>query len=122
MASTQDKDETHDTGGDIEVRRKRAEIERLIEAALRPLASAPNDEATWATAVTAVTSVLEGLWAKGEIAGATPAEAFTVVCGLGSTMTAQDFLEGCMIVQITLTMLRPAEFIELTIKQHMQGR
>jgi phage tail sheath protein FI len=53
--------------------------------------------------------------------GAKPSEAFTVQCGIGSTMTAQDVLEGYMVVQITLTMLRPAEFIVLTFKQQMLG-
>jgi phage tail sheath protein FI len=42
-------------------------------------------------------------------------------CGLGSTMTAQDVLDGYMIVQVTLQMIRPAEFIELTFKQKMEG-
>jgi hypothetical protein len=36
-------------------------------------------------------------------------------------MTAQDILDGYMIVQVTLQMIRPAEFIELTFKQKMQG-
>jgi hypothetical protein len=53
--------------------------------------------------------------------GATASEAFTVQCGLGSTMTPQDILEGYMIVQVTLQMIRPAEFIALTFKQKMEG-
>ncbi len=36
-------------------------------------------------------------------------------------MTAMDVLEGYMIVQITVQMIRPAEFIELTFKQKMEG-
>jgi uncharacterized protein len=44
-----------------------------------------------------------------------------VQCGLGSTMTAQDVLEGRMLVQIKLQMVRPAEFIVLTFQQQMQG-
>ena len=42
-------------------------------------------------------------------------------CGLGSTMTRQDILNGYMIVQVTLQMIHPAEFIELTFKQQMEG-
>jgi phage tail sheath protein FI len=48
-------------------------------------------------------------------------DAFTVQCGLGSTMTAQDILNGYMIVSVTLQMIHPAEFIELTFTQKMQG-
>jgi phage tail sheath protein FI len=46
-------------------------------------------------------------------------EAFAVQCGKGSTMTDLDILEGYMIVQVTLQMIHPAEFIELTFKQRM---
>ncbi|MEN3331093.1 MAG: uncharacterized protein V7641_458 [Blastocatellia bacterium] len=53
--------------------------------------------------------------------GATASEAYRVQCGLGSTMTAADILDGYMIVQVTLQMIRPAEFIMLTIKQKMEG-
>jgi phage tail sheath protein FI len=35
-------------------------------------------------------------------------------------MTAQDVLNGYMIVQVQLQMIRPAEFIVLTFKQKMQ--
>jgi phage tail sheath protein FI len=36
-------------------------------------------------------------------------------------MTARDILEGYMIVRVLLQMIRPAEFIELTFKQKMEG-
>jgi phage tail sheath protein FI len=36
-------------------------------------------------------------------------------------MTGMDVLEGYMIVQVALQMVHPAEFIELTFKQTMQG-
>ncbi|MFO0762371.1 MAG: hypothetical protein U0359_38380 [Byssovorax sp.] len=71
--------------------------------------------------MTTVTDVLENLRAAGGLAGVTASGPFTVKCGLGRTMTAQDILEGYMIVQVVLQMIRPAEFIELTIKQWMQG-
>jgi phage tail sheath protein FI len=53
--------------------------------------------------------------------GAKPTDAFTVQCGLGSTMTGMDVLNGYMVVQVTLQMIHPAEFIELTFKQKMEG-
>ena len=36
-------------------------------------------------------------------------------------MTPTDVLNGYMIVQVTLQMIHPAEFIELTFRQAMQG-
>jgi Bacteriophage tail sheath protein len=68
-----------------------------------------------------VSSFLQGLWSQGGLMGAKASDAFTVQCGLGSTMTGQDILNGYMIVQVTLQMIRPAEFIELTFKQKMEG-
>jgi phage tail sheath protein FI len=53
--------------------------------------------------------------------GASPNEAYSVRCGLGSTMTADDILNGYMIVHIVLQMVHPAEFIELVFKQQMLG-
>jgi len=46
-------------------------------------------------------------------------DAYNVQCGLGSTMTPTDILQGYMIVQVMLQLIRPAEFIELTFKQKM---
>lgn len=104
----------------IQVRRTLIYVEQSIKAALDPYVFAANDGNTWVTVVAMVSSFLRDLWAKGGLLGSTAEEAFTVQCGLGSTMTAQDILDGYMIVQVTLQMIRPAEFIELTFKQTMQ--
>lgn len=57
----------------------------------------------------------------GGLLGATAAEAFPVACGLASTITDQDILDGIQREQVTLQMIRPAEFIELTFVQTMEG-
>jgi len=105
----------------IQVRRTLVYIEQSIKNALNPFVFAANDGNTWATVVSMVSSFLQGLWSQGGLMGATASEAFSVECGLGSTMTPTDILEGYMIVQVTLQMIRPAEFIELTFKQKMEG-
>jgi phage tail sheath protein FI len=105
----------------IQVRRLVIYIEQSIKQALNGFASAPNDGQTWTTVTTMVGNFLTGLWSQGGLMGAKPSDAFTVQCGLGSTMTAQDILDGYMIVQVTLQIIRPAEFTTLTIKQQMQG-
>lgn len=103
----------------IQVRRTMIYIEQSIKMALNPFVFAPNNGQTWTTAVSMVSSFLQTLWSRGGLMGATPKEAFSVQCGLGSTMTSQDVLEGLMIVQVVLQLIRPAEFIELTFKQQM---
>lgn len=105
----------------IQVRRNLIYIEQSIKAALDRYVFAPNDGNTWATVVATITSFLQGVWSQGGLMGSTASEAFTVECGLGSTMTGQDILDGIMKVQVTLQMIRPAEFIVLTFKQQMQG-
>jgi phage tail sheath protein FI len=105
----------------IQVRRALIYIEQSVELALNKFVFEPNVAQTWVTVSSMISSFLRGVWSAGGLMGATPQEAFTVQCGLGSTMTAQDVLEGRMLVQIMLQMVRPAEFIVLTFKQQMQG-
>jgi phage tail sheath protein FI len=82
---------------------------------------AANDGQTWAAVTAMISNFLTGVWSQGGLMGNQASDAFTVHCGVGSTMTAQDILNGYMIVQVMLQMIRPAEFIELTLKQHMEG-
>jgi len=105
----------------IQVRRTFIHIEQSIKQALDKFVFASNDSQTWTTVTSMITNFLQTLWSQGGLMGSMPSESFKVRCGLGSTMTAQDVLNGYMIVQITLQMIRPAEFIELTLKQKMQG-
>lgn len=105
----------------IQARRTVIYIEQSIKNALNQFVFAPNDGATWVTVVSMVSGFLQGVWARGGLMGATAADAFTVQCGVGGTMTPQDVLDGWMIVQVTLQIIRPAEFVELTIRQRMEG-
>jgi phage tail sheath protein FI len=105
----------------IQVRRTLIYLEQSIKAALNQFVFAANDGNTWVTVVSTVSSFLQGFWAQGGLMSATASEAFSVQCGLGSTMTPEDILQGYMIVQVTLQMIRPAEFIKLTFKQKMEG-
>ncbi|MFQ3191589.1 MAG: phage tail sheath protein FI [Paraglaciecola sp.] len=105
----------------IQVRRTLIYIEQSIKNAMDPYVFAANDGNTWTKVIAMVSSFLQGLWSQGGLMGNSASEAFTVQCGLGSTMTGQDILEGYMVVQVTVQMIRPAEFIELTFKQTMEG-
>ncbi len=103
----------------IQVRRTIVYVEQSIKNALNPYVFAANDGQTWATVISMVSNFLEGLWTQGGLMGDKASDAYNVQCGLGSTMTTTDILQGYMIVQVMLQLIRPAEFIELTFKQKM---
>ena len=59
-------------------------------------------------------------WRDGALAGAKPEDAFFVNVGLGTTMTSVDILEGRLIVEIGMAVVRPAEFIILRFSHKLQ--
>ncbi len=101
----------------IQVRRTLIYIEQSIKNAMMPFVFAANDGKTWATVVSAISNFLQQTWSQGGLMGNTPSQAFSVECGLGSTMTSQDVLEGYLIVQVRVAVTHPAEFIALNFKQ-----
>lgn len=105
----------------IQVRRTLIYVQQSIQQALQPFVFAANDSATWTTVTAMISSFLTGLWEAGGLMGDKASDAFTVSCGVPTTMTGEDILNGYMIVNVTLQMVHPAEFIELTFKQTMQG-
>lgn len=70
-----------------------------------------NDASTWLKVKGMLESYLYGLWEQGALQGSKPEAAYYVNVGLGKTMTAQDVLEGRLIVEIGIAAVRPAEFI-----------
>jgi phage tail sheath protein FI len=80
----------------------------------------PNDANTWVKVRGMIENYLTQKWREGALAGATTKDAFFVKCGLGSTMTAQDILEGRMNVEIGMAVVRPAEFIILKFSHKLQ--
>ena len=80
----------------------------------------PNDAMTWLKVKAMIDSYLYGLWEQGALAGSRQEQAYYVNVGLGKTMTAQDILEGRMIVEIGVAAVRPAEFIILRFSHKMQ--
>jgi hypothetical protein len=103
----------------IQVRRTMNYIEKSIESVLNWFVFSANDPHTWMKVTARVSNFLTGLWSQGVLMGAKASDAFTVQCGIGSTMTGQDILDGYMVVSVTLSIIAPAEFNELTFKQQM---
>jgi len=104
----------------INVRRTLIMIEQSLKLAARAYVFEPNDANTWITVKSMFDNFLVNLWKQGALAGAAPEQAFDVQIGLGSTMTANDILDGKMLITVKVAIVRPAEFIVITFQQQMQ--
>ncbi len=101
----------------LSVRRTMIFLEQSSKLAAQAYVFAPNDKNTWEAVKAMIGSFLTSIWKQGGLQGATAADAFSVECGLGSTMTSEDILNGFMNVTIKVAVVRPAEFIVLTFQQ-----
>ncbi len=104
----------------INVRRTFLFIEDSCKKATMFSVFEPNDMNTWLRIKGMISSFLNTMWRDGALAGGKPEQAFFVKVGLGETMTSQDILEGRLIVQIGLAVVRPAEFIILQFEHKLQ--
>jgi phage tail sheath protein FI len=105
----------------INVRRTMIMLEQSIKFAAEPFVFRPNDANTWIAIRSMIGSFLRSQWQSGALVGASEDEAFQVDCGLGSTMTPQDILDGYMKISVKVAISRPAEFIVITFQQKMPG-
>ncbi|MEH6651003.1 MAG: phage tail sheath C-terminal domain-containing protein [Motiliproteus sp.] len=80
-----------------------------------------NDAALWVKLKSMIENYLTQKWREGALAGSKPKDAFYVNIGLSKTMTAQDILEGRLIIEIGMAVIRSAEFIPLKITHKMQA-
>lgn len=104
----------------ISVRRFFNMVEESVKKASEPFVFEPNDANTWIKVKAMIENFLILQWRAGALAGAKPEQAFYVAVGLNQTMTALDILEGRMIVEIGMAVVRPAEFIILRFSHKMQ--
>lgn len=103
----------------ISVRRFYNMVEESVKKATEPFVFEPNDANTWTKVRTMIENFLILQWREGALMGSKSDEAFFVHVGLGETMTALDILEGRMIVEIGMAVIRPAEFIILRFSHKM---
>lgn len=103
----------------ISVRRFFNMVEESCKKSTEPFVFEPNDANTWVKVQGMIENFLTVLWRQGALQGAKPEHAFYVAVGLGKTMTALDILEGRMIVEIGMAVVRPAEFIILRFSHKM---
>jgi phage tail sheath protein FI len=104
----------------VPVRRFFNMAEESIKKATEQFVFEPNDANTWTKVKAMIENFLILQWRAGALAGAKPEQAFYVKIGLNETMTALDILEGRMIVEIGMAVVRPAEFIILKFSHKMQ--
>jgi phage tail sheath protein FI len=104
----------------VPVRRFFNMVEESVKKSTSWAVFEPNDAPLWTKVKSMIDNYLVQKWRDGALAGATPEQAFFVKVGLGQTMTAQDILEGRLIVEIGMAVVRPAEFIILRFSHKMQ--
>ncbi len=104
----------------VPVRRFFNMVEESVKKATSFAVFEPNDANLWTKVKGMIDNYLLQKWQEGALAGARPDDAFFVKVGLGQTMTAQDILEGRLIVEIGMAVVRPAEFIILRFSHKLQ--
>ncbi|WP_324677005.1 phage tail sheath family protein [Hymenobacter sp. GOD-10R] len=104
----------------VSVRRFFIMVEESVKKASAQFVFEPNDANTWVKIRAMIENFLTLQWRAGALAGMKAEHAFFVRVGLGQTMTAQDILNGFMIVEIGMAVVRPAEFIILRFSHKMQ--
>jgi phage tail sheath protein FI len=105
----------------ISVRRFINMVEESVYNATQWVTFEPNDNNTWVKLSNQVEHYLYDLWRSGALNGIKPEHAFYVRTGLHQTMTNTDILEGRLIVEIGMAVVRPAEFVVLKFSHTMLG-
>ncbi len=103
----------------INVRRLLIMIEQSVANAAFSLVFEPNDASTWTMCESTISNFFHNLWSEGALQGSSPTDAYSVMVGLGKTMTHVDILNGIMRVQVKVAAVHPAEFIIITYEQEM---
>ncbi|MES2775265.1 MAG: phage tail sheath C-terminal domain-containing protein [Bacteroidota bacterium] len=94
-------------------------LEQSCRLAVSGYTFQPNDQNTWEAVKAMISSFLNSVWKQGGLVGSTPEAAFSVDCGLGTTMVAEDVLNGFMNVTVKVAVTHPAEYIVITFQQQM---
>lgn len=103
----------------ISVRRTLIMIEESTRMCLRGMIFESNTVETWEKVKTMICIFLASLWKQGALAGVKPEQAYNVQVGLGTTMTSEDVISNKMNVMLQVAVVRPSEFIIVTLTQLM---
>ncbi len=97
----------------VNVRRFFIFVEESTKKGTERFVFEPNDANTWIKVKAMIENFLILQWRAGALQGAKPEHAFYVKVGLNETMSPDDILNGRLIVEIGMAVVRPAEFIVL---------
>lgn len=104
----------------VNVRRLFNFIEESIRRGTQWAVFEPNDFDLWQRVKRNITSFLRGLWMQGALVGATPEQAFYVLCD-ESNNPPSSVDEGKLIVEVGIAPVKPAEFVIFRISQWQGG-
>ncbi|GAB1691437.1 phage tail sheath family protein [Krasilnikovia sp. M28-CT-15] len=104
----------------VNVRRLFNFVEESIRRGTQWAVFEPNDFDLWQRVKRNITSFLRGLWSQGALVGATPEQAFYVVCD-ESNNPPSSVDEGKLIVEVGIAPSKPAEFVIFRISQWQGG-
>uniref|UniRef100_UPI0036DC664A phage tail sheath C-terminal domain-containing protein n=1 Tax=Photorhabdus sp. RM322S TaxID=3342825 RepID=UPI0036DC664A len=99
----------------IQTRRLVSYIEAHMTQLGRAFVFEPNNAITWMKFKGQAYNWLRQLWLKGGLRGTQEDQAFEVLLGIDESMSEADLRAGKMIMKIRLSVLIPAEFIELSL-------
>ena len=100
----------------VPVRRMTLFIEQTLVSNLTWVVFEPNDEPLWIAIVMTIEAFLLSLFNQGALQGSTPSQAFQVKCD-STTTTAADQQNGVVNIVVGVALLKPAEFVVITISQ-----
>jgi phage tail sheath protein FI len=100
----------------VPVRRMTLFIEQTLVSNLKWVVFEPNDEPLWLAIRSTIEAFLLSLFNQQALQGSTPSEAFHVKCD-STTTSAADQQNGVVNIVIAVALLKPAEFVIITISQ-----
>lgn len=100
----------------VSVRRLTLYLEQSLIQGLQWVVFEPNDASLWAQIRLSVNAFLHPLYLQGAFVGATPSEAYQVICD-ESTTTPEDMDNGIVNILILFAPVKPAEFVVISLQQ-----
>ena len=100
----------------VPVRRMTLFIEQTLVSNLTWVVFEPNAEPLWIAITMTIEAFLLSLFNQGALQGTTPSDAFQVKCD-STTTSAADQQNGVVNIVVGVALLKPAEFVVITISQ-----
>lgn len=104
----------------ITIRRTLSYLRRVLDDQTQFAVFEPNDERLWDKIKVSLSSTLTDFWAKGNLKGATAAEAFYITCD-SSNNTPSSIEDGYVNVEVGVALQYPAEFVVINLTQWAGG-